>query len=142
LKEYLEPKNSAREQLDRAALHRGEVVIFRGHAATFLRALNEKNALIQVGSVRVAAPFRALYAPISKGASEVRGSLGYDVEFESKEDAHAAVAALDVRGLRLSEALDALSHQVDAARLARPYQPLQSSMELERVSLPGEFMIG
>jgi len=99
----------------------GSRVIYQRKEAALLRIVDTDRALVQVGSLRLTVPLAELgIARTAKQQSAASQRLSYQVELSSSSEGsgRAASAELDVRGMRLAEALDILRKQVDAASLA------------------------
>jgi len=115
----MKPDMQSSIPIDIDKIKSGDTVIFQDREAIFLRMLDEKKALVQLGSIRIPIECEALSLPRSRNKTEIVSKLGYQIELASDSMAkRMPVAELDVRGMRLSEALDALEHQIDAASLA------------------------
>lgn len=109
-------------RVDAAALRAGQKVLFQGREATVLRTLDAKKVLVQVGALRLPVAADALSLPHDEKRKEdraARARMSYQVELsDSSDGASRASPELDVRGMRLAEAIEALSRQIDAASLA------------------------
>ena len=119
IERLMKPDMQSSIPIDIDKIKSGDTVIFQDREAIFLRMLDEKKALVQLGSIRIPIECEALSLPRSRNKTEIVSKLGYQIELASDSMAkRMPVAELDVRGMRLSEALDALEHQIDAASLA------------------------
>ena len=115
----LKPEMQGNIGIDIEKMKFGDTVIFHNREAVFLRKLDKKNALVQIGSLRVPIEVESLSLPKTMDRFDKAAKPGYQIELASDSmGRNAPVAELDVRGMRLSEALDLLEHQIDAASLA------------------------
>jgi DNA mismatch repair protein MutS2 len=109
-------------RVDAAALQAGQKVLFQGREAIVLRTLDAKKVLVQVGALRLPVAADALSLPREekrKADRAARAMMSYQVELsDSSGGAPRASPELDVRGMRLAEAIETLSRQIDAASLA------------------------
>jgi len=109
-------------RVDAAALQAGQKVLFQGREAIVLRTLDAKKVLVQVGALRLPVAADALSLPREekrKADQAARAMMSYQVELsDSSGGAPRASPELDVRGMRLAEAIETLSRQIDAASLA------------------------
>ncbi len=110
--------------VDATALRAGQKVLFQGREATVLRTLDAKKVLVQVGALRLPVAADALSLPHDheekrKTDRAARAGMSYQVELsDSSDGTPRASPELDLRGMRLAEAIEALSRQIDAASLA------------------------
>ncbi|OQB96531.1 MAG: Endonuclease MutS2 [Spirochaetes bacterium ADurb.Bin110] len=119
IERLMKPDMQSSMPIDIDKIRSGDTVIFQNREAIFLRMLDEKKALVQLGSLRVPVECEALSLSRSRNKTELVSKPGYQIELASDSMTRKLpVAELDVRGMRLSEALDALEHQIDAASLA------------------------
>ena len=104
--------------LDSRRLKPGDKVLYRNREAVFLRTFGDNRLLVQAGSLRLPVSIDALSLP--RGTQKKKDSpVQYQIELSgSSEGAAKPLSELDLRGMRLSEALDALNHQIDVASLA------------------------
>jgi len=106
-------------QIEARALQAGEKVLYHGREATILRALDDKKVLLQVGALRLPVAVDALSLPHKERGKASSDKTNYIVELsDNAEGSSRASPELDVRGMRLTEAIEALSRQIDAASLA------------------------
>ncbi len=116
--------SSAEAQISRAKadeLVPGSRVVYQRKEATLLRMVNEGKALVQIGSLKLTVPLAELgVVHATKKQPAESQHLSYQVELSSSFEGsgRAASGELDVRGMRLTEALDILRKQIDAACLA------------------------
>jgi DNA mismatch repair protein MutS2 len=107
------------QNIDAAALKAGEKVLFQNREAVFLRSLDDKRVLVQIGALRLPVAVDALSLPRAGKRKDADTRLSYQVELSGASGGGAkASPELDVRGMRLAEALEVLTHQIDAASLA------------------------
>ena len=115
----LKPEMQGNIGIDIEKMKFGDTVIFHNREAVFLRKLDKKNALVQIGSLRVPIEVESLSLPKTMDRFDKAAKPDYQIELASDSmGRNAPVAELDVHGMRLSEALDLLEHQIDAASLA------------------------
>jgi DNA mismatch repair protein MutS2 len=106
------------QSIDVAMLKPGEKVFFQNREAVFLRALDDKKVLVQVGALRIPVTVDALSIPRAEKGKATETRPSYQIELSGATNGGArASAELDLRGMRLAEALDVLSRQIDAASL-------------------------
>ncbi len=110
------------QHVDATALQAGQKVLFQGREAIVLRTLDAKRVLVQIGVLRLPVAADALSLPREekkKADLTARARMSYQVELSHSSDgAPRASPELDLRGMRLAEAIEALSRQIDAASLA------------------------
>ncbi len=106
-------------QIEARALQAGQKVLYHGREATVLRALDDKKVLVQVGALRLPVAADALSLPHKERGRASSDKTNYIVELsDNAEGSSRASPELDVRGMRLTEAIEVLSRQIDAASLA------------------------
>jgi DNA mismatch repair protein MutS2 len=122
LKGAMTSRQDGIRRVDAAALQAGQKVLFQGREAIVLRTLDAKKVLVQVGALRLPVAADALSLPREekrKADRAARAMMSYQVELsDSSGGAPRASPELDVRGMRLAEAIETLSRQIDAASLA------------------------
>jgi DNA mismatch repair protein MutS2 len=122
LKGAMTSRQDGIRRVDAAALQAGQKVLFQGREAIVLRTLDAKKVLVQVGALRLPVAADALSLPREekrKADQAARAMMSYQVELsDSSGGAPRASPELDVRGMRLAEAIETLSRQIDAASLA------------------------
>ncbi len=121
LEASLKGENATPLRADSADLVPGMRVIYQRKEATLLRMVDHDRALVQIGSLRLTASLSDL--SVSRTVQKHTVPLArpiYQVELSSSHESGARTvsAEIDVRGLRLTEALEILRKQVDAASLA------------------------
>jgi len=108
-------------QIEPHALKQGDKIWYKHHEAIFLRKLDDaSHALIQVGALRLSVSLTEIQALSHISMQEQTAELSYQVELSSDGSnvRGAPAAELDVRGLRLFQALEMLRKQIDAASFA------------------------
>lgn len=99
-------------------LKEGARVLYRGREAHVLRVLENGQVLLLIGALKMRADIHELRAVADAGKNRTEPpSVNVELAREQGAGAH-AVPELDVRGMRLAEALDAVAHQIDEASLA------------------------
>jgi DNA mismatch repair protein MutS2 len=107
------------QSVDANILKPGERVLFQNREAVFLRMLDDKKVLVQIGALRIPVAVDALSIPFAKKRKDGETRMSYQVELSGATGGGATASAeLDLRGMRLAEALEALTRQIDAASLA------------------------
>lgn len=97
----------------------GARVLYQRKEAMLVRIVGADRALVQVGSLRLTVPLSELGVSRAAARSASAPKLTYQIELSSAEGAgRAASAELDLRGMRLAEALEVLRKQIDAASLS------------------------
>ena len=99
----------------------GSRVVYQRKEGTLLRTVDADRALVQIGSLRLTVPLAELgIARASQKQAAESQRMKYQVELSPTPEGNGrtASAELDVRGIRLAEALDILRKQIDVASLA------------------------
>ena len=110
--------NAPSRRIDPASASVGEKVLYAGREAIIVRKLDEKRVLIQAGSLRIPVAMEDLSIPPLHKKPDSETKLVYQVELSSPgEGSSKPLPEIDVRGMRLAQALETLAHQIDAASL-------------------------
>ena len=111
--------NAQFRQIDPESARIGEKVLYAGREAIIVRKLDEKRVLIQAGSLRIPAAMEDLCIPPSHKSPESESRLVYQVELASSDQGSSKpLPEIDLRGMRLAQALETLAWQIDAASLS------------------------
>ena len=112
--------NAQFRQIDPESARIGEKVLYAGREAIIVRKLDEKRVLIQAGSLRIPAAMEDLcIPPPSHKSPESESRLVYQVELASSDQGSSKpLPEIDLRGMRLAQALETLAWQIDAASLS------------------------
>ena len=112
--------NAQFRQIDPESARIGEKVLYAGREAIIVRKLDEKRVLIQAGSLRIPAAMEDLcIPPPSHKSPESESRLVYQVELASSDQGSSKpLPEIDLRGMRLAQALETLACQIDAASLS------------------------
>jgi DNA mismatch repair protein MutS2 len=99
-------------------LKEGARVLYRGREARVFRVLENGQVLLLVGALKMRADRQELRTVLEAGKDRIEPpSVNIELAREQGSGMH-AVPELDVRGMRLSEALDTVARQIDEASLA------------------------
>jgi DNA mismatch repair protein MutS2 len=112
--------NAQFRQIDPESARIGEKVLYAGREAIIVRKLDEKRVLIQAGSLRIPAAMEDLcIPPPSHKSPESESRLVYQVELASSDQGSSKpLPEIDLRGMRLAQALETLACQIDTASLS------------------------
>lgn len=114
----LSNENGLPRQIDPATIRIGDKVLYAGREAIILRKLDAKRVLIQVDSLRMPVAIEDLsILPLHKKSNR-ESKLVYHVELAGPDESSPKpLPEIDVRGMRLAQALEVLARQIDAASL-------------------------
>lgn len=120
LEDRLQSDAAGTSRTESGELVPGGRAVYQRREATLLRLVDGVRALVQIGSLRLTVPISELGVPRAPPKSSSTPRLSYQVELSPSADGGGRVASpeLDVRGMRLAEALEVLRKQIDAASLA------------------------